>query len=71
MDGGDSEGYKCERCGFTVTGLNAKWQFRDHVMLHEHRLNGYGSLRTAFNAVDRVILSVNKIKNDFEDNDAA
>lgn len=67
--GGD--GYKCERCGFIAEGINAKALFRDHVYLHEHRLSGYGTMRTPFNAKDRVELKINRIKNDFEEDDAA
>jgi hypothetical protein len=67
----DDEGYRCERCGFTATGINAKHEFRDHVLRHEYRIAGGNTLRTPYKPDDGVFLKVNRIKNDFDDEDAA
>lgn len=64
-------GFKCELCGAVFEGRHAKENFTDHVYQHEHREAGYGTLRTRFNTQDRTTLKVNKILNDFEDEDAA
>lgn len=55
------QGFRCDRCGYTVTGLFAERKFRTHLEVHAER-ERLARQANQVTADDVVFLRVQKIK---------